>query len=80
MPRYFFHIYDDIVMKDDEGLELADAEAARDQALKGAREMMCEQMRQGRLSLHHRIEIEDEAGAIVLRLGFGEAVTIEPQI
>jgi hypothetical protein len=77
MPRYFFHIHDDIELRDDEGLELPDAEAAHKQALAGVRDMMCDQMRKGRLSLRHWVEVEDESGNSVLKLTFGDAVTIE---
>jgi hypothetical protein len=77
VPRYFFHIFDDVVLMDDEGIELPDAEAARAEALAGAREMMCDQVRNGRLSLHHRIEVEDDRGQAVLTLPFDEAVRIE---
>jgi hypothetical protein len=77
VPRYFFNIYDDIVVRDDEGMELADVDAARREALAGIREMMCDQVRQGRLILHHRIEVLDAAGAAVLNMTFGDAVRIE---
>jgi hypothetical protein len=78
MPRFFFHVFDDLVLLDDEGIELADVHAARDAALAGARAMICDQVRKGRLTLHHRVEVEDEGGAPVLTLAFGDAVTIEP--
>ncbi|HLL30180.1 MAG TPA: hypothetical protein VK403_04210 [Allosphingosinicella sp.] len=77
MPRFFFHIYDDAVVMDEDGIELADAQAARAAALAGARAMMCDQLMNGRLSLHHRIEVEDEGGGAVLTLAFGDAVEIE---
>jgi hypothetical protein len=77
MPRFFFHVYDDVVLKDDEGIELADAELARAAALAGARAMMCDQVKEGRLSLHHRIEVEDERGEAILTLAFEDAVRIE---
>ena len=77
MPRYFFHVYDDVVLRDDEGIELADSEAARAEALAGARALICDQVRKGRLSLHHRIEVEDDRGRAVLTLPFDEAVRIE---
>lgn len=77
MPRFFFHIHDDVVLRDEEGIELADAEAARGAALDGARAMMCDQLRDGRLSLHHRIEVESEDGGPVLTLSFADAVEIE---
>jgi hypothetical protein len=77
MPRFFFHVYDDCVVRDEDGIELADAAAAKAAALAGARAMMCDQLTSGRLSLHHRIEVEDEAGGPVLTLAFGDAVRIE---
>jgi hypothetical protein len=78
VPRYFFHVYDDIVVTDDEGMELPDADAARAAAVAGIREMMCEQVKKGRIVLHHRIEVEDAAGAPVLSLTFGDVVAVEP--
>jgi hypothetical protein len=78
VPRFFFHVFDDAVLVDDEGIELADAEAARGTALAGARSMICDQVKAGRLTLHHRVEVEDEGGVPVWTLTFGEAVTIEP--
>ena len=77
MPRYFFHFYDGPILRDQDGIELADAEAACAAALAGAREVMCDQLMKGRLSLHHRIEVEDEDGKAILTLPFGEAVRIE---
>lgn len=76
MPRYFFHIHDDLDLRDDEGMELAGESDARRQALAGVREMMCDEMRRGLLTLHHRVEVEDEAGERVLTLAYGDAVTI----
>lgn len=76
MPRFFFHVYDDAVVRDEDGIELADPEAARGAALAGARALMCDQMKTGRLNLHHRIEVEDEGGSTVLSLPFSDAVII----
>ena len=77
MPRFFFHVFDDMTVCDDEGLDLPDVEAAARAALAGAREMICVQVKNGRLHLGHRIEVEDEAGAQVLVLHFGDAIEIE---
>lgn len=77
MPRYFFHVYDDLIIRDQDGIDFADAEAACAAALAGAREMMCDQLMKGRLSLYHCIEVEDEGGKTILTLPFGEAVRIE---
>jgi hypothetical protein len=77
MPTFFFHIYDDAAVRDDEGIELADTRAAEAAMLQGVRALICEQVRKGRISLHHRIDVEDESGAPVASLRFGDAVTIE---
>ncbi|MBA2771457.1 MAG: hypothetical protein M3428_00600 [Pseudomonadota bacterium] len=77
MPRFFFHIYDDGIARDADGRDFPDAEAAKREAIKGARELMCEQVREGRLALNHRVEIEDDTGNRVATLRFGDLVQIE---
>lgn len=77
MPRFFFHIYDDGVARDDEGRVYPDLEAAKGEAIKGARELMCEELRKGSLTLSHRIEVEDEDGNVVATIAFRELVRIE---
>jgi hypothetical protein len=77
MPRFFFNVFDDVVLLDDEGIELPDTGAARAAAVAGARAMMCDQVRQGRLALHHKIEVEDESRRPLFTVEFGEAVVIE---
>lgn len=76
MPRFFFHVYDDLVAHDDEGIVLPNLDAARLQALMGARELMQEQLKHGYISLSHWIDVLDEAGALVLHLTFRESVEI----
>ena len=77
MPLFFFHIHEDSEVTDEQGIDMADAAAARVAAVAGARGIMSEQIVKGRLSLHHRIEVEDEAGGAVLTLPFADAVEIE---
>lgn len=77
MPLFFFHIHDDFDFVDEHGIDLADAAAARVAALAGARGMMSEEVKKGHLSLHHRIDVEDEDGDAVLTLPFSDAVEIE---
>ena len=77
MPRFFFHLYNDMIVEDEEGLELPDLATAREQAIVGGRELLCEQVRIGRMRLHHRIEVADEKGRIVLKVPFRELVDIE---
>jgi hypothetical protein len=77
VPRYFFNIYDDIVAEDEEGAELPNAEAARLQALIGARDLIAEQVKHGYMVRSHWIEVVNEQREVVLTLTFGEAVDIK---
>jgi hypothetical protein len=79
MPLFFFHIYEDFEFTDEQGIDMVDEAAARVAALAGARGMMSEQVKKGHLSLHHRIEVEDEDGGAILTLPFGDAVVIETE-
>ena len=76
VPRYYFHVYDDIVAHDDEGLELPNLAAARLQGIKGARDLMSEQVRHGYVELSHWIDVTDEHGEAVLSVKFGDAVDV----
>lgn len=78
MPRYYFHIYNDLVALDEEGRELPNIAAAREEAIKGARGLMAEELEQsGRMRLQHRIEVADEQGRVLLTIPFKELVDIE---
>ncbi len=76
MPRFFFHVYDDIVAQDEEGTELPNLAAARLHALMGARDLIAEQVRHGHFELSHWIDVIDEHGEKVLTLTFRDAVDI----
>ena len=76
MPRYFFHLYDDVVSVDEEGSELPDVAAARRKALQNARAIASQEVLEGHLTLHHRIEVEDASGRPVLTLPFREVVQV----
>jgi hypothetical protein len=76
VPRYFFHVYDDIIAQDEEGLELPDLAAARLNALIGARDLITEQVRHGYIVLSHWIDVVDEQGEKVLVVTFRDAVDI----
>lgn len=78
MPRYHFHIYNDEVTMDLEGQELPDEEAAREQATRAARELICHDVRNGHITLSHRIEVEDDKGEPVLMLPWREAFQLRP--
>lgn len=77
MPRYYFHLYNDLISMDDEGRILPDLDAARANAIREAREMMMETVGEGRINFSHRIEIADDSGDIAATVLFAEAVTVE---
>ena len=77
MPRFFFHLFDDIQSMDAEGQELESVEAARAQAIKSAQEMACAEVLDGTLNLNHRIEVVDEAGETVASVLFGDVVDVK---
>ena len=77
MPKFFFNLRDDVSVEDCEGKELADAGTAREAAVHYAREMMAEDVRDGRLVLKDSIEIVDEKGEKVLTVPFRDAIDIE---
>lgn len=76
VPRYFFDLYNDVDSVDHEGKELSGLEAATDNALVEAREMMTQAVHEGKLNLNHYIEVRDEAGDVVHVLHFGDAVQV----
>lgn len=77
MARYFFDLHEcGSVAADDDGIEHVSLDDARDEAVRAAREIMCSELGEGRLCLSCRIEVKDEAGAVVLTVPFKDAVTI----
>jgi hypothetical protein len=78
MPRYFFNIFNDSTSLDDEGRDLPDLEAARAHAIAGARSLMSDTLKEGRLVLSHHIAIVDERGELLLDVTFGDAVEVRP--
>jgi len=78
VPRYFFHLYDDLDCADLEGVELPDLDAAQATASREARSLMGDLLdREGRIALHHRIDIEDEQGTVLATIPFRDVVAIE---
>jgi hypothetical protein len=76
VPRYFFHVYDDVVAHDEEGIELPNIAAARLNALVGARSLISEQVKHGYFEQSHWVDVVDEQGEAVLTVTFREAVDI----
>ena len=76
MPNYRFHVINDIDAPDDEGMELPNLAAAHLKAIDFARDLAAAAVRQGRLDLKHHIDVEDEAGKVLLKVTFAEAIEI----
>ena len=78
MARFYFHLRNDLTVDDQEGAELADLDAARARAEQYALDMSAASvLEHGRINLHHRIDVADERGEIVLTVEFGDVVTVE---
>ena len=75
MPRFYFHVHDgEKATLDNEGIELPDTAAVREEALAAAREMMSDGMRSGEDWLGWRFEIAGEQGVPLLMVPFTEGI------
>jgi len=77
MPRFYFHVFNDEAVLDEEGADLPDWEAARTRAIASARALACDSIQKGHLNLDHRIEVVDETDKRVMTVTFREAFTIQ---
>jgi Domain of unknown function (DUF6894) len=77
VPRFYFHLVDELLVPDLDGIDFVDSNAARAAAVEGIRGMICDQVKRGRLCLGCSMEIVDEAGERVAVLRFSDAVRIE---
>jgi hypothetical protein len=79
VPLVYFHLRDGTdVLLDPEGRDVADLDAIPQIALHEARAIIAADARDGQILLDQRIDVEDEAGQLVHRLHFADAVTITP--
>lgn len=76
MARFYFHIINDLDVPDDEGQELANLAAAHLRAIDYARDLASAAVRQGRLDLKHRIDIEDDTGKVLAKVTFADAIDV----
>ena len=65
MPRYYFHLFNQLDARDEEGRELADQNAATAAAAADIRSILSEDVKLGMLDLRGRIEIADETDTVV---------------
>ena len=79
MPHFYFHLYNAVNIRDDDGRELPTLEAAKAEATQACRALMAEDLRsEGQITLSHRIEIHGEDGEPKLVLPFRACVDIRP--
>ena len=79
MPKFFFHLHNDVYVQDHMGTELPSLNEARTKAVSAARGVMAEDIVDaGHITLSHRITIADAAGAKLLELPFRSCVEIRP--
>lgn len=77
MPHFYFNLYEcGELTPDEEGRDVANADAARAQAIREAREIMCAEVSEGRLCLGCAIVVVDADGTETMRVPFRDAVTI----
>ena len=77
MARYYFHVCNGTgFIEDQQGVELADHAEAREQAYRGARDIMAGDVQRGELDLSSFIEVEDENNELLFTLTFQDAVDL----
>ena len=78
MPRYYFHLRNDLDVTDTEGTELATFELAEAEAYRLVRDMVAAAaVETGRIDLAHSIEVASETGQILLTVPYGKGVRVE---
>jgi hypothetical protein len=76
MPRYFFHLHEDVTVVDEEGVDLPNFEVALERAAKEVRQIAGAIVQDdGVLVLDNRLEIADERGPLHTML-FKDVITI----
>jgi hypothetical protein len=77
MPLYYFHLFEgQDVLLDPEGRELDSADRIAAVALREARAIISDDARSGMIGMEKYIDVADQAGAVVHRLRFADAIRI----
>lgn len=75
MPTFYFHLRDgNTYVADETGMELNDLNEARAEAVRGARDILADQLRAGEALDGQRIEIADDHGEVLEVVTFKEAL------
>ena len=77
MPLFYLHIRDaEELVEDTEGIDLPDLDAARSEAVRGARDIIASAVRAGGLLDGQRIEITDAEGRLLASVPFKDVIRI----
>jgi hypothetical protein len=77
MPHYFFHVCNSGgYLRDDEGQDLPNAEAAKVRAMESIRSIVSEEVKEGLADLRGRLEVTDAGGTTLLTMPFAEAIEV----
>ena len=78
MARYFFHIRNhEEFVRDPEGVEMASARAALEEAQHAAREILAEKIRKGEVIDGNEFVVHDELGTRLFTLPFRDVLNLE---
>lgn len=79
MPRFYFHLHNSIEVPDEDGMEMASVDHAKEEATRAARAIMAEDIRAiGQITLSHHIRITNELGEDEMVLPFRACVEVHP--
>jgi hypothetical protein len=76
MPRFYFHLFNQITARDHEGRDVSDLRSAKILAVDDIRSIISDDARSGQLDLRGRIEIADEDGRTLTTVRFIEAFVV----
>ena len=77
MPRYRLHVSNSFGLAEDkEGQALPDLDAARDEAVRGIRSLLADELKSGKVDLRGRVDVVDDADRLLITVPFDEAFAI----
>jgi hypothetical protein len=77
--RYFFHLDKGKEVPDLLGQELCDLQAAREEAMREARQMALDELRAGKVDLSHAVVVTDQFDKVLLVVRTEEALRSAPE-
>lgn len=78
MPRFFFHVHDGRLIRDESGTELADQEAARTAAAQLAGRLLIDKPAEFWNAGEYAVEVEDDQGRLLFSLKFSAEDASKP--